>query len=267
MDKKTIFSLLLILISVASCAPKVALTPTQTPYLTKTPLPTQGIISPLTSVPASAANEIFITLPLATDFQTEVTYPPCKPVNDGYLPASKTGCMYISPFVTESTQIDLGNSFQVVVKIVDEPSSLVTIVKNGKEVYKTQAFRYTSYGLFSGLITAWGYGNHWAIEITTPSGLDVIQDGESIKAKNNYVVVCGFQILSGKPFYLFKKLGVGYGANYDGILVNLDYDEIACNADNPKNEHLIKHYQNMVDFSIITFNYGWKSTIIATFEK
>ena len=69
---------------------------------------------------------------------------------------------------------------------------------------------------------------------------------------------------------MFKKLGVGYGANYDGILVDLDYDEIACNADNPKNEHLIAHYQNMVDFftnNFIASNYGWKRTIIATFEK
>jgi len=258
MNRKTILSYFLVFIFIVSCAPAIVDTLEKSSFVTATPLSKEAITPP--SSPESAlTNTIVITIPQKTDYYAEVYYPPCKPINNSYLSSLNPGCFFMIDIVDSPTVIDLGNSFQVTVLTpIDRTNSLITVTKDGNEVYKTKIQRFT----FSGLISAWGYENHWAVEVATSKGLDVIQDGESIKAKNGYDEVCGFQILSGKPFYFFRKSDYGYGIYYDDSVHHLNYDDIVCNNENP-NSTMMFHNQNIVGFVVVQDG-AWKSAIITT---
>lgn len=68
-----------------------------------------------------------------------------------------------------------------------------------------------------GALTAWN--GHWVLEADD----QVIMDGKPVGA--GYDAVFGWQVLNGKPFYLWQR-GVTYGISYDGEERRLAYDEI-----------------------------------------
>jgi hypothetical protein len=177
---------------------------------------------------------------------------------------SKRGCYYFGrdDHRVRATEINLGNSYHIFITPLDDKEEMVTVVKNDIETFKINVHTYA----FSGLVAAWGYQDHWVIEITTLDGIDIIQDGESQKLKNNYEQVCSFQTLSGKPFYFFKKSDLGYGVNYDGVEIHLDYDEIPCNDANENVDPVISRYQNMVHF-FAKKDGNWTEVIIGAFNQ
>ena len=83
----------------------------------------------------------------------------------------------------------------------------------------------------------WSYRNHWVLEVAHCSNRDVkgtiytdimgeiIQDGESFSKRNGYQETFGFQLMSGKVFYYFKKDNQ-FGISFDNHEVLLDYSEI-----------------------------------------
>lgn len=265
MKNRNIITVLLVAFILASCVPSTLVSPIETifptasPLVTDTPFPTQ-ITTPSPILTLTPINIIVITLAQSTNYYAKVSYPPCEPINHSYFP--NTGCLFQVPIIDSSKKIDLGNSYQLnIVTPIDGRHSLVTILKDGKEIYKIKIQRYT----FSGLVGLWGYDDHWVIEIATPNGFDVIQDGESLKAKYKYDEVCGFQILGGKPFYFFKKTGFGYGMNYDGVTSPLDYAVVMCNSENPNVDPNVAQFQNAVYFAV-NIDGAWKPAVIKTNE-
>ena len=102
---------------------------------------------------------------------------------------------------------------------------------------------------------AWGYGEHWVIELGDPDDEDpwfatkgrIVQDGQDLNVACVYEDSYNFALLGGRPFYFYSRDGEP-GIFFDGQDLPLDYDEIphyhccSAGATNPVT------YPNMVQF-------------------
>jgi hypothetical protein len=132
----------------------------------------------------------------------------------------------------------------------------VTLTRAGKEIYKISIGQGSP---INGLRGVWVYDNHWALEtanvtertegntIYSDAVGQVAVDGVLLNDQLGYEEAFGFQTIHGKPFYFFKRDGK-INASYDGVEIQLGYDEIphygCCSAAtlNPS------MFQNMVAF-------------------
>lgn len=123
-----------------------------------------------------------------------------------------------------------GEDFEIRSTNNDNQSWTIEILKSGEQVYITDV---ASLSDVSGLVAAWAYNGHWAIEFIpldseNRSMTDIVIDGQSICDMNNYQTAFGFQTIDGRPFYFFKKDDI-YGVSYnmaDVMLEDQAYDEI-----------------------------------------
>ena len=176
-------------------------------------------------------------------------------------PMVESGCFYNSRDRVHATEITLDNLYQVNIKSIDSQNELVTVLKDGKIVYEVNIRTST----YSGLLEAWGYQDHWVIEVVTANGIDIIQDGQSLKEKNHYEKVFAFQLLNNKPFYFFKKSGYGFGVNYNNNEIKLEYDDIPYYNAAPGSGGTIHQFQNMVLFYGVK-NGAWHYALIGSFK-
>lgn len=184
----------------------------------------------------------------------------------GWPHAQDSGCSYVTRNRATDNYISLDNSFQILLSPIDDQTELVTVKQDKLTIFETKAYTY----IYSGLMEAWSYDNHWVIETLTSEAqgvdvshkdtqslmdiqeklrdyLDIIRDGVSLKEANGYQQVFSFQILNGKPFYFYKR-GEKYGINYDGVEAQLDYDYVTWNRPHPGVESFVWQFQNMVLF-------------------
>ena len=222
-------------------------------------------------VSSTLTKNLITVTPLTTEMQFATSYPPCAPfINsststpdismmdnfhrdliDGLtldefhnirdVPEDR-GCRYAYRDRVHSSEIDLDNSFQVFLKRINEDRESVVVIKDNVKLFETEIRTYT----YSGLFEAWGYNNHWVVEVMTDDGVDIIRDGESLKAINEYKQVFAFQLLNNKPFFFFQKKDDSYGVNYDDAEILLDYDEIPYDNPSPGLDRSVIHYQGMV---------------------
>ena len=106
------------------------------------------------------------------------------------------------------------------------PEQVVIVVSKDETLLTTSAGMPSPVMPLQGL---WTYGRHWALEILyadpeTWAGRIFI-DGTLINQERGYDEAFGFQFLSGKPFYFYKRNGL-IGFAYDGREANLDYTNI-----------------------------------------
>lgn len=214
-------------------------------------------------------------------FPTPITspYPPCNfPVSGHFYPSKlisqinlsddlilkeyqgypdfqgqESGCSYAGRDRVNTTEISLQNSFKVNINQIGDEREKIIVFHKTHKVYETEISTY----VFSGLLEAWGYDNHWVIEVVMSSPdsmppindkIDIIRDGISLKTENGYKEVFAFQVLAGKPFYFFREEDNTLGINYDDIEIMLDYDDIPYNNPHPGLDISINQYQNMVSF-------------------
>ncbi len=227
-------------------------------------------------------------VPTNTNAEAEFSYPPCTALtktistpfsasdytsldlsNDltlieyqgNQFPLLDSGCFYNYRDRANTTEIILDNSYQVKITSIDTQNELVAVLKDGKMVYEINIHTST----YSGLMEAWGYQDHWVIEVVTANGIDIIRDGESLKTKNNYKKVFAFQILDKKPFYFFEKSSYGFGANYNDNEIQLEYDDIPYLNPAPGSGGTITQFQNMVSFYGVK-NGVWQQALIGSFK-
>ncbi len=289
MNIKNIVTALIIASFLNSCTPKdINIT------VTKTASPTYEYIPPtFTSVPINSPSPN----------PPENPYPPCEQTYE-YTPRGATRLLQLKlPHgltlieydywhdITEEysgcllanrrnraylTDINLSDSIQVTRRQKSNIKEEVIVLDKGIEVFKTEVSTYT----YSGLLEAWKYDNHWVIEYVTtnaftqdkkqvpPSGdiIDIVVDGISLKANNQYKSVFAFQLLDEKPFYFFKKQDDTYGINFDNKEVLLFYDKIPYDNPHVGFDVTILSYQNMVMFRALKDG-TWVSVVIGAFNK
>jgi len=194
------------------------------------------------------------------------------------------GCLYEIRNRASATQIILENSTQIVLSELNWIREKVTVVQDGQIVFNSGIRRY----VYSGLLEAWSYDDHWCIEIITigadevledpvESGsarwekqeeirehFDIICDSKSLKNENGYEEIFSFQILNNKPFYFYVKDGA-YGINYDGIEAQLEYETLTWFRPHPGLENFIYQFQNMVVFFASRDDVGFE-VVIGEFE-
>jgi hypothetical protein len=281
--KNTITVLLFALILLSSCTAATTAIPTETAV----PTPTFTAVAPVGTQPPKPSATAFIS-----------SYPPCALPYKSSLPVSaplsqfdlsngltlkeyhstpnieehESGCRYAFRDRAHITEITLSNSYRIVNEPIENLKEKVVVLRNGEEVFETKI----SQCVYSGLLEAWGYDNHWVIEfVTTDAGcamvpksdiIDIVRDGVSLKNENNYKSVFGFQLLAGKPFYFFKKHDNTFGVNYDGNEIELGYDDIPYSDPHPGLDKSIIQYQNIVVFSAEKDGV-WSSVVIGVFNK
>ena len=106
------------------------------------------------------------------------------------------------------------------------PEQVVTVERDGQEVFSAPAGMPSPILPIQGL---WTYSGHWALELVDtdadPWRGQVFVDGQLINEADGYDEAFSFQLLSGRPFFLFSRAGrLGY--SYDGVEVDLGYDRI-----------------------------------------
>jgi hypothetical protein len=106
------------------------------------------------------------------------------------------------------------------------PEQVVTVERGGQEVFSASAGMPSPILPLQGL---WTYSGHWALELVDTTADEwqgqVFVDGQLINDAGAYDEAFSFQILDGKPFFLFSRAGrLGY--SYDGVEVELDYDRV-----------------------------------------
>ena len=114
-------------------------------------------------------------------------------------------------------------------------SCSVKVSRNEEAIYTIQL---GAAGATPNLWGLWAYDDHWVLEVAhaTEKGLfsnaigsdvlgEVIQDGISLNKQHGYQETFGFQLMRGKPFYFFKKLG-WFGISYDHREIPLGYAQI-----------------------------------------
>ena len=106
------------------------------------------------------------------------------------------------------------------------PEQVVTVERGGQEVFSAPAGMPSPILPLQGL---WTYSGHWALELVDTTADEwqgqVFVDGQLINDAGAYDEAFSFQILDGKPFFLFSRAGrLGY--SYDGVEVELDYDRV-----------------------------------------
>lgn len=99
---------------------------------------------------------------------------------------------------------------------------------------------------FGPLITAWTYHNQWIIQSYCHEKFDILWDGVSLNNSNGYQSSFGFQLMDGKPFYMFNRNNTVW-LSYDGEEAKLDYDEVkltyCCMSYHPP-----QHYEYLITF-------------------
>ncbi len=143
-----------------------------------------------------------------------------------------------------------------------QPGSLGTIAI---EVLLDDEVIYTAEGgkgntTFDHLRGLWSYDNHWVLEyVYVTVTIDergntmddvtgqVVRDGVVLNEEHSYDEVFGFQLMKGKPFYLYKENGQ-IGVTYDEQEFMLGFEEIPrYNCCSPA-ELNPRQSQNMVSF-------------------
>jgi hypothetical protein len=72
----------------------------------------------------------------------------------------------------------------------------------------------------------WAYDGHWYLEVADGQGQgQVIRDGASLNERHGYEETFGFQLLRGRPFYLFDREGQ-IGVAYEGQEIVLGYESV-----------------------------------------
>jgi hypothetical protein len=109
----------------------------------------------------------------------------------------------------------------------DPPQQSVELSADGRVVFTAPA------GMPSPLLPLrglWTYDGHWALEIllATPDVWtgQIFVDGELVNQDREYDEAFGFQMLSGKPFFFYRR-GDRVGLSYDGQEADLLYDSIS----------------------------------------
>lgn len=110
----------------------------------------------------------------------------------------------------------------------------VTVTRNGSEIYSLPVGKASPLTNLRGL---WAYGGHWVLEtVRVNSRQDgnqvpletigqITRDGLLLNDINAYDEAYEFQILDGRPFYLFRR-GTNIDASFDGNEVPLGYTQI-----------------------------------------
>lgn len=134
----------------------------------------------------------------------------------------------------------------------DNNKATVFVQLDGKEVLSIDCGDISPINNLRG---KWVSGDDWYVEIVYVDAWseeqfskgDIYKNGNSLNEVEGYDESFDFQILNGKPFYFFSKDGK-LGFIYDGVEMDLDYDNIphhlCCSAstNNPR------HYSKMVTF-------------------
>jgi hypothetical protein len=106
------------------------------------------------------------------------------------------------------------------------PQQTIELSKAGRVVFSTPAGLPSPVMPLQGL---WTYDDHWALEIllATPDvwAGQVFIDGVLVNQVRKYDEAFGFQMLSGKPFFFFRRAG-HVGFSYDNQEADLKYDGI-----------------------------------------
>lgn len=141
----------------------------------------------------------------------------------------------------------------------DQKYVSVIITRNDEQVYQTDAGVISPIDNFRGL---WAVNEQWFMEVAhveenpdDPNAAfivwgEIIRDGDSLNKKYGYSEAFNFQLLDGKPFFLFIKDGSA-GFSYDGRETDLDFEKIT-------------HYQCC---SASSFNPRPSSTMVSFFAR
>lgn len=159
------------------------------------------------------------------------------------------GVLYMLPKL-EGGKLNNGKTFRV------EESNGINAFLDGKRVAKFECRYLTSFAA----ITAWAYENHWIIQTqcnvkksadgtfeVVKTTFDVIWDGVSLNASQGYQASFAFQLLDGKPFYLFLRDDQVW-LNYAGEEALLGYDEVKLNYCCMSEPPAPYHYEKMITF-------------------
>ncbi len=226
-----------------------------------------------TSTSMNAEVQATTTITIESNIPKRLTYPPCAPAQTVQLPlltpptpnghpqtlpggltlieyqsyltqvdAQNRGCEYAGRRFDQEI-IDLSPSYRIEIQPLDMNSELVRVLMGGQKVFEVKTLTYGS----SGLLQAWNYGDTWVIEVKTGQGVDIIQDGQSLRKSNGYDRAFAFQFLNNKPFYFFEK-NHAWGINYDNHEIPLNYDDIPYTNVSDGMDPSIFQYQNMVLF-------------------
>lgn len=150
----------------------------------------------------------------------------------------------IKPAQTFALPVQIGNhTINVTERFTEDydVSENITVGRSFVEVYDNDLLEMT---IDAGVISPinnfrglWVYESHWFGEVAhieedpaDPNAAfiiwgEIIQDGKSLNKSQGYDEAFNFQILNGKPFYLFSK-GDEMGFSYDGTETALDYSKI-----------------------------------------
>ena len=268
MKFKNIVTVFVVAFILMSCAPAAKVAPTEifVPRLTNTPVPPLPTITPM---------------PIPSSTLSINSYPPCYPSfasstpeyvstptlqlelsnglilreyqNGAGIQRQESGCRYDTRHVgLETIEINLNNLFQVIVNPINDRNEKIVVMHNNDKIFETDAYSY----IYSGLLAAWEYDNHWVIEVQAHTnisrhteGIDIIRDGVSLKKTNDYKDVFAFQLLDKKPLYFFIRQNDTFGINYNDIETQLNYDFVPYLDFHPGADGQIEQYQNMVLFS------------------
>ncbi len=113
----------------------------------------------------------------------------------------ESGCRYEVRDRVRMPAITLNNSFHIIDEPIEDLREKIFVFSNDEKVFETQISQY----VYSGLLEAWEYDNHWVIEfVTTDSDairngippkidiIDIVRDGVSLKKENDYQAVFSF---------------------------------------------------------------------------
>ena len=178
------------------------------------------------------------------------------------------GCLYMGRNRATDSVIDLSNSIRIIVSYITETREEVRVIRDGRTVFVMQVRPY----VYSGLLEAWSYEDHWCIEAITIDAdelldswygapkqtiyeqqervrryYDVICDGHSLKEAGSYEEVFSFQVLDNRPFHFYKREG-SFGINFDGAESQLEYDSLTWFKPHPGSESFVYQFENMVVF-------------------
>lgn len=160
----------------------------------------------------------------------------------------------------QKVRLDFDEPFNVAVTEIDGESFRLEVINSGVVIFTTNIKNTAG---VPGLIGAWRFDNHWAIEIITthPTSVksdgthmgalaDIIVDGQSLKEAKGFQEVFGFQTIRDRPFYFFNR-NDSYGVSYAGVDISLGkfgYDEIVYRSYWGGYDREPMPYENAVSF-------------------
>ncbi len=200
-----------------------------------------GVASP--STPGSSSSELTIeAYPLSEAPQAELTQVPFSDTVAGdpllehadqrsrIFPVASCGQKVQMGFC-----ITLGSDQLAAWEDYSNPASgLVIVSRNDEEIYRIPIGEASPIPALRGL---WVYDDHWMLEtvyvnneqdgneISSWAVGQITLDGELLNDRYGYDEAFGLQTIHGRPFYFYQEDGK-IDANYDGVAINLGYDEI-----------------------------------------